>query len=139
METVQLRRPVTRLNFARVVLGIAAVIHLATSLLLLLAPYSYFMLLEHFPPYNRHDAGDLGAFQLPLGIGLLLAAREPLRYRVVVLMAAVANLLHTFNHIYDGLIGSTTIVYWIADVGPLALMAAMLMVAYVRLGQPETP
>lgn len=39
-------------------------------------------------------AGDLGALQLPLGIGLLLAAREPTRYHVVVLMAATANLLH---------------------------------------------
>jgi hypothetical protein len=74
-------RPAARLSFLRVVIGIAGIIHLATSLLLLLAPYSYFMLLEHFPPYNRHDAGDLGAFQLPLGIGLLLAARQPFRYR----------------------------------------------------------
>ena len=112
-------RPAARLGFARVVIGIAGIVHLTTSLLLLLAPYSYFMLLEHFPPYNRHDAGDLGAFQLPLGIGLLLAAREPFRYRVVILIAAAANLLHALNHIYDGLIMPTTLVYWIADVGML--------------------
>jgi hypothetical protein len=87
------------------------VLHLAASLLLLLAPYSFFMLIEHYPPYNRHNAGDLGALQLPLGIGLLLAAREPSRYRVVVLMAAAANLLHAFNHIYKGLISPTTFVY----------------------------
>jgi hypothetical protein len=95
------------------------------------------MLLEHYPPYNRHDAGDLGAFQLSLGLGLLLAAREPMRYRLVVLMAAVADLLHAFNHIYDGLIMPATPVYWIADVGPLAVAAVALMVVYLRLGQPE--
>jgi hypothetical protein len=136
METVQVRRPATRLNFARMVVGIAAVIHLATSLLLLLAPYSYFMLIEHFPPYNRHDAGDLGAFQLALGMGLLLAAREPLRYRIIILMAAVANLLHMLNHIYDGLIMPTTLVYWVIDVGLLALMTVALIVAYLRPGRP---
>jgi hypothetical protein len=124
------------MRFARAVVGIAGVVHLATSLLLLLAPYSYFMLIEHFPPYNRHDAGDLGAFELALGIGLLLAAREPFRYRLIILMAAVANLLHMLNHIYDGLIMPTTLVYWIADVGLLALMTVALMVAYARPGQP---
>jgi hypothetical protein len=94
------------------------------------------MLLEHFPPYNRHAAGDLGAFQLPLGIGLLLAAREPLRYRAIVLIAAAANLLHTLNHMFEGLIMPTTPVYWIADVGVLLLMAVALTIAYARLGQP---
>ena len=95
------------------------------------------MLIEHYPPYNRHDAGDLGAFQLPLGIGLLLAAGQPFRYRMVVLIAAAANLLHAFNHIYDGLISPTTLVYWIADVGPLLLMAVVLMIAYARSDQSE--
>jgi peptidoglycan/LPS O-acetylase OafA/YrhL len=137
METLHLTRPAAGLGFARVVAAIAGIIHLTTSLLLLLAPYSYFMLLEHFPPYNRHYFGDLGAFQLPLGIGLLLAAREPSRYRVVVLMAAAANLLHALNHIYEGLISPTTFVYWIADVGPLLLMSVVLMVAYLRPAQPE--
>jgi hypothetical protein len=128
---------VARLGFARVVIGIAGIVHLTTGLLLLLAPYSYFMLLEHFPPYNRHDAGDLGAFQLPLGVGLLLAAREPLRYRVVILIAAAANLLHALNHVYDGLTMPTTPVYWIADVGMLLVMAIALYVVSVRLGQPK--
>jgi hypothetical protein len=137
METLRLTRPATRLGFARLVIGIAGVMHLAVGLLLLLAPYSYFMLIEHFPPYNRHDAGDLGAFQLPLGMGLLLAAREPSRYRVVVLMAAAANLLHTLNHIYERLISPTTLVYWIAEVGPLLLMALALMAVYVRPTQPR--
>jgi hypothetical protein len=123
------------INFSGVVVGVAALIHLATSLLLLLAPYSFFMLFHHFPPYNRHDAGDLGAFQLPLGIALLLAAREPWRYRVVVLMAAAANLLQAFNHIYDGLTMPTTLVYWIADVGWLLVMAVALLVVYMRSAQ----
>ena len=137
MEVVQVSRPGLGLGFARAIVGIAAIIHMTTGVLLLLAPYSYFMLLEHFPPYNRHDAGDLGAFQLPLGVALLLATREPLRYRVVVLIAAAANLLHALNHIYDGLTMSTTAAYWIADVSPLALIAVALMGAYIRFGRLE--
>ena len=137
MKTIPMTQPAARLGFARVVVGITGTIHLATSLLLLLAPYSYFMLLEHFPPYNRHDAGDLGAFQLPLGLGLLLAAREPSRYRTIVLMAAADNLLHALNHTYDGLSSPTTFVYWIADVGTLLVMAVALFVTYARSGPPE--
>jgi hypothetical protein len=68
---------------------------------------------------------------------LLLAASWPFRYRLVVLIAAAANLLHALNHIYEGLISPTTLVYWIADVGPLLLMAVVLMIAYARSGQPE--
>jgi hypothetical protein len=132
METLRATQPTTRPDFAQVIIGIAGVLHLAASLFLLLAPYSFFMLIAHFPPYNRHDAGDLGAFQLPLGLGLLLAAREPFRYRVVVLIAAVANLLHAINHIYEGLIIPTTLVYWIADVSPLVVMGVALMVVYLR-------
>jgi hypothetical protein len=137
METLHATRPAAGLGFARAVIGIAGVAHLSASVLLLLAPYSYFMLFEHFPPYNRHDTGDLGAFQLPLGIALLLAASQPFRYRMVILIAAVANLLHALNHIYDGLISPTTLVYWIADVGLLLLMAVVLTIAYARSDQPE--
>ena len=137
METLHPTRPAAGLGFARAVIGIAGVVHLSASVLMLLAPYSFFMLIEHFPPYNRHYIGDLGAFQLPLGIGLLLAASEPFRYRMVVLIAAATNLLHAINHIYDGLMGPTTMVYWLIDVGLPLLMAVALMVAYVRSRQPE--
>jgi hypothetical protein len=137
MEALHLTRPAAGLGFARAVIGIAGVVHLSASVLMLLAPYSFFMLIEHFPPYNRHYIGDLGALQLPLGIGLLLAASEPFRYRMVVLIAAATNLLHAINHIYDGLMGPTTMVYWLIDVGLPLLMAVALMVAYVRSRQPE--
>jgi hypothetical protein len=137
MEILRATQPTIRLGFAQVVIGLAGVLHLVASLFLLLAPYSFFMLIAHFPPYNRHDAGDIGAFQLPLALGLLLAAREPFRYRVIVLMAAVANLLHALNHIYEGLTMPTTLVYWIADVSPLVVIGAALMVVYLRLGPPE--
>jgi hypothetical protein len=39
MKTVQLTRPVVRLGFARVVIGITGIVHLTSGLLLLLAPY----------------------------------------------------------------------------------------------------
>jgi hypothetical protein len=40
-----------------------------------LVPLWFFTTIGTFPPFNRHYTGDIGAFQLALGAGLLLAVR----------------------------------------------------------------
>ena len=52
--------------------ALAGLIHLATGLALLLAPAWFYQNIGTFPPFNRHYAGDLGAFQVGLGVGLAL-------------------------------------------------------------------
>ena len=70
---------------------------------LLLAPQWFFDTLANFPPFNRHYAGDVGAFLLPVGLGLLVAARDPVRYRAVLVLGLAASWIHGANHALDGI------------------------------------
>jgi hypothetical protein len=87
----------------RIALALAGVFTIASAVAELVAPSWFFETIGPYPPYNRHYIGDLGAFVLPLGIGLLLAARDPLRYRALVVLAAIGNLAHAANHLVDAL------------------------------------
>jgi hypothetical protein len=71
---------------------------------LLLAPHWFYQQIGTFPPYNRHYAGDLGAVLLPLGVGLLWAARAPERHRGLILLGAGVSLLHAANHLYEAVV-----------------------------------
>jgi len=121
------------------------IIHLLTALTMLVAPYWFFENVGQFLPFNRHYIGDLAAFILPLAIGLLVAARDPIRHRMVIAIAAAANVIHTFNHSYDALIKQTVnhaydpfiehttpAAYWVLEFVPLILLAAVLITAYTR-------
>jgi len=97
---------------------------------MLLVPMWFFVMIGTFPPFNRHYTGDMGAFQLALGAGLLFAARTPARHRLLIGIAAVGNLLHMLNHAYDALISQASLGYWLADTGPmLVLTLALLLVS----------
>lgn len=91
---------------AIVVLG--GLFYLVTGALLLFAPEWFFLNVGTYPPFNRHYTGDLGAFLLPLGIALLVGARNPNQHRLLIGYAAAGSLVHTLNHLYDDLIGPVT-------------------------------
>src|SRR6478752_4482677 len=103
MNTSTLARAAARPTIAQVVVAIAGVLHLLVGLAMLLAPMWFFVAIGTFPPFNRHYTGDMGAFQLALGAGLLVAARAPARQRLLIGSAAAGNLLHLLNHGYDAL------------------------------------
>ena len=124
-------RTTARPSVAQVVVAIAGVAHLLTGLAMLLAPTWFYVTIGTFPPFNRHYTGDMGAFQLPLGVGLLIAARDPARRRLLIAVAAAGNVLHTLNHAYDALISHATLGYWLADTGPLL---ALILVSVGYLG-----
>ena len=94
-------------RFAQIVVGLAGVAYLLIGIALLFAPVWFFLAIGDFPPFNRHYEGDLGSFLLPLGIGLLVAARNPARNIWVIRVAALGSLLHVGNHIYDALYYAT--------------------------------
>lgn len=106
--------------------ALAGLIHLATGLALLLAPAWFYQNIGTFPPFNRHYAGDLGAFELGLGLALLPAARHPGRHWLLLAAVAAANLLHALNHAYDALLLDAPLAYWAGDLGPLLLTTAVL-------------
>lgn len=121
----------------RWVLYLTGLAHVMIGLGLLLAPGWFFSNIGPFAPFNRHYEGDLGAFTLPLGLGLMLAGQKPERNGVVVGVAAAANLLHTLNHTYDALLIRADLNYWLQDVGPLLLFTVLLLwTLYTILREP---
>ena len=118
--------------FAQIVVGFAGVVYLLTGIALLFAPTWFFLAIGHFVPFNRHYEGDLGAFLLPLGIGLLVAARDPARNIWVIRVAALGSLLHVCNHIYDALFISNP-PGAITQIVLLLILALLLSVVSIRI------
>ena len=115
------------------VLLVAGLSYVGTGIALLLAPRWFFENVGNFPPFNRHYAGDLGTFLLPLGLALLVAARNPSRHLLLIGMAAGASLLHAFNHLYDAVAGQATLIHGLIDIGPLLGLGTLLSIVYVGL------
>jgi hypothetical protein len=130
MRTSTLTHITARPTIAQAVVAIAGITHVLVGLAMLLVPLWFFATIGTFPPFNRHYTGDMGAFQLALGAGLLFAARAPARQRLLIGSAAAGNLLHMLNHAYDALISRASLGFWLADTGPmLVLTLALLLVS----------
>ena len=120
------------------VVGLAGFFYLLTGGALLFIPDWFFANIGFFPPFNRHYAGDLGAFHLPLGLFLLMAARHPAQHRSLIGFAAAGSLVHAFNHLYDTLMGPAPA--W-GEVVLLLVFGAMLALVYIgkrNTGNGET-
>jgi hypothetical protein len=119
-----------QLAWIPIVLGVAGVGYALIGLVLIFAPLWFFANIGPFAPYNRHYEGDLGMFLLPLGVGLLFAAREPGSHRLFLAVVAAGSLLHAANHLYDVIIGTTPSARAIQDVGPLLALGLLVLAAW---------
>lgn len=119
-------------RLAQVITIGAGLFYLFVTLTMFVAPYWFYENVGHFPPFNRHYMGDTASFLLPLAIGLLVAARDPLRYRLVIGIGALASVIHTFNHAHDAVFEHVTNGYWLLDFTPLVLLAVALVLAYYQ-------
>ena len=138
MSASTFTRVAVRPSIAQAVVAITGLLHLLVGLAMLLAPMWFFVTIGTFPPFNRHYTGDMGAFQLALGAGLLFAARAPARQRLLIGIAAAGNLLHMLNHAYDAVISHAALGYWLADSGPLLVLTlALLLVSAGWLDRAE--
>ncbi len=126
----------TRLQTAQGILVLSSVFYTLVALALLFAPVWFFENVGPFAPFNRHYMGDLGSFLLPMGLGLLVAARDPARHRLLIGLMIAGSLLHSANHSYDALAGAEPLSHWLKDVGPLGAFAALMIVAYALAGGP---
>lgn len=124
-------------RIVQVIVGLAGVLYYLTGIALLFAPGWFFLHIGRFPPFNQHYEGDLGSFLLALGIGLLVAAFNPVKHIWVIRIAAIGSLLHVGNHVYDALIGSATVSEWLGEIVPLFVLALALMV--ISWGYREKP
>jgi hypothetical protein len=105
-------------------------VNLFAGVALIVAPVWFFNTIGSFPPFNQHYMGDAGAFVLPLGLGLLLALREPRRYHLLVGLAALSGVLHSANHVYaDFILGHWTAAH-VASTVELILQTGLLVWAW---------
>jgi len=111
-------------TLGRALLLAVGLLDAAAGAALQLTPQWFFDNIGRFPPFNRHYEGDAGAFLLPIGVGLLIAAWRPDRYRALVWLALAASWLHAANHVVDALATS-------------ALGGASLLVALEIVGTTE--
>lgn len=104
----------------------AGVLMVAAGLWALIRPES-FAAFAAFPPYNQHYVGDVGAFQLGIGVTLLLA----LIWRDALALALagffVGNSVHAANHLVDVDVGGHSHLDWIG----LALLSLAVAAAFV--------
>lgn len=116
----------TRVRAAQILLILSGSVYGLAALTMLAAPEWFFNNIGNHPPYNRHYVGDLGAFQLGLAAGLIVAAWNPARSRVLIGAAVIAGIVHALNHGYDILLGEESL----AAVLQLAAFAIVTCVAY---------
>lgn len=124
-------------RFSQGVVAIAGMLYLLTGIALLFAPIWFFQHVGTFPPFNQHYEGDLGSFLAPLGIGLLVAAREPGKHAWLLWVAAIGSLLHAGNHLYDAFLYPTPVSEWFAQIVPLLVLALLLLVIAQRSSYQE--
>lgn len=122
-----------RLTWSRIIIGVAGLGYLSAGVVQLVAPQWFFENIGYFPPFNRHYLGDLGSFLLPLGIGLLVAARNPVAHRGLVGIGAAASVLHLLNHVYDDLGTSPILDHAAFELLPLFALAALMSMVWYRL------
>ena len=93
----------------RAVAIIGGVGFVALGLWAMVAPRSFFDALATFEPYNRHFLQDIGAFQVGLGVVLLLASLPGRTDGLAVALVGVGvgAALHTVSHIVGRDLGGT--------------------------------
>ncbi len=90
---------------ARVVAAVIGAFYLVTGAWAFLAPMSFFSAVATFAPLNIHLLHDAGAFQVGLGLALMVpvALRAPLRAPLIAVLGA--SVLHVLAHVEDMRLG----------------------------------
>ena len=124
--------------FVRATLIGGGILYIFSGVTLLFTPTWFLESVGTFPPFNRHYMGDAGSFVLALGLGLLLAARQPLRQRVMIAVGLTGTLIHTVNHAYGDLVlAELPPADVVRDLLPLVVYAVLLVVAYAMVIAPQ--
>jgi uncharacterized membrane protein len=84
---------------ARGIAPAAGAIYIVTGLWAFIAPDSFFGVIAPFPPFSRHLFHDLGAFQVGLGLTLVLGATARGALMPALLAVLVASVLHLASHL----------------------------------------
>ncbi len=120
----------------RAVLVTGGIFYTLTGVALFFAPQWFYDHIGPFPPFNRHYEGDLGTILVPMGIAMVIAARNPAQHRLLFGFVVVGSVIHAVNHLLDELVLSPSTGQLLTGSIPLAISAAILAAAYVA-GMPR--
>ncbi len=127
-----------RPSVAQWVIALAGLSYLLVGLAQLFAPRWFFDNIGNFPPFNRHYLGDLGAFISAIGLGLLMAARDPRKHRLLIGAAAAGSLLHVVNHLYDDWLSAQwSVDHALTQTLPLLGLALALTTVWYELNRSD--
>ena len=119
-------------NPARIIALAVGVFYLLVGLWAFLNPASFYGHVATFQPYNQHFLHDAGAFQVGLGLALLLPAVLGRELRPALLAVLAASLLHFVAHVEDLRLGGHPATDLTA-LGVLCLALGTAMVVETRL------
>jgi hypothetical protein len=85
----------------RAVLVVLGLIQVASGVLALVAPDTFYDEIGHYGVENSHYVGDVGAFVLAFGVAVLVAAERPAWRVPVLVLGALWYALHAINHVFD--------------------------------------
>jgi len=114
---------------SRAARGIAILVgafYVVVGLWAFLAPAGFSETVAPFPPFNQHLFHDAGAFQVGLGLALLLGATARAALQPALLAVLAASILHVVSHVEDRTLGGH-----VTDVPALSLLCALLALAEV--------
>jgi hypothetical protein len=114
-------------NVPRIVAIVGGAGFVALGLWAMFDPRSFFEAVALFEPYNQHLLQDIGAFQVGLGIVLLLAGLSGRAdgLTVALIGVGVAATLHTVSHLVGRDLGGVPG----RDIPVFAVIAAILLMA----------
>lgn len=114
-------------SLPRVVAIVGALGFIAVGVWAMVDPRSFFDAVARFEPYNQHFLQDIGAFQVGLGVVLVLAglSARPDGLSVALVGVGVAAALHAVAHVVGRDLGGAPE----RDIPVFAAMAVVLLVA----------
>ena len=135
MNQVRASKVTAATRFAQIVVGVMGMVNSLAGVALVFFPLWFFQHLGTFPPFNQHYEGDLGAYLLAVGIGLVVATPAPEKYPWVIRIGALASLFHAANHLAGTLL-SPSLNAWV-QTGAIALTGLLLVAASLTAGKRE--
>jgi hypothetical protein len=111
----------------RVITIVGGAVFVALGAWGMVSPQSFFEAVARFDPYNQHFLQDIGAFQIGLGVILLLAGVSGRAdgMTIALIGVGVAAALHTVSHVVGRELGGVPE----RDIPGFATMSAILLVA----------
>lgn len=112
-------------RFPRLIGLVGGVSLLAFGIWAMVGPRSFFDNLATFDPYNQHLIQDIGAFQIGLGMVLVLAAvpRRPDALGIALLGVGCGMVAHVVSHIVGHDLGGTPAV----DIPVFSILGGLLV------------